>query len=153
MYVVADIILDTKSESCFSLIRQCSWWPQQLYRCCKHTFRNNARPHHIWFQQLISYYIPIMHWELLRPSGRFPQDATLAYVSDGQGRLIWTGFRYMKAVGRDGMTYRVHLARKQMSVLSQHVGHHDCGQLWVGVWIDQAVRRQRVAQITGLGVH
>lgn len=43
----------------------------------------------------------------------------------------------------------MHLAGDEVAVLRQHVGHHECGQLWVGVRVDEAVVRQRVAEVAG----
>ena len=40
-----------------------------------------------------------------------------------------------------------------MAVLGQHVGHHEGGQLRVGVGVDQAVVWQGVAEVTRLVVH
>lgn len=50
-------------------------------------------------------------------------------------------------------THRGHLAGQQVSVLGEHVGHHEGGQLGVGVRVDQAVVRDGVTQVAGLGVH
>lgn len=40
-----------------------------------------------------------------------------------------------------------------MAVLSQHVGHHEGGQLRVRIGVDQAIVGQGVAQVAGLGIH
>lgn len=51
-------------------------------------------------------------------------------------------------------THRGHLAGDQVTVLRQHVGHHECGQLRVGVRVDEAVVRQRVAEVaSGVVLH
>lgn len=34
-----------------------------------------------------------------------------------------------------------------MAVLCQHVRHHECGQLWVGVRVDEPIVWQRVAEV------
>lgn len=40
-----------------------------------------------------------------------------------------------------------------MGVLTQHVGHHECGQLRVGVGVEQAVVRQGMEGVTRLVLH
>lgn len=40
-----------------------------------------------------------------------------------------------------------------MGVLTQHVGHHEGGQLWVGVGVEQPVVWQRVEGVTRLVLH
>lgn len=40
-----------------------------------------------------------------------------------------------------------------MGVLTQHVGHHEGGQLWVGVGVKQPVVWQRVEGVTRLVLH
>lgn len=34
-----------------------------------------------------------------------------------------------------------------MAVLCQHVRHHECGQLWVGIRVDEPIVWQRVAEV------
>lgn len=46
-----------------------------------------------------------------------------------------------------GATHRGHLAGDKVSVLCQHVRHHECGQLWVGVRVDETVVWQRVTEV------
>lgn len=41
-------------------------------------------------------------------------------------------------------THRGHLA--EVTVLCQHVGHHEWGQLWVGVRVDESIVWQGVAE-------
>lgn len=53
----------------------------------------------------------------------------------------------MKRCGPRRATYRGHLARDEVAVLCQHVRHHECGQLWVGIRIDEPIVLQRVAEV------
>lgn len=45
-------------------------------------------------------------------------------------------------------THRVHRPREEVGFLTQHVGHHEGGQLGVGVGVEQAVVRQGVEGVT-----
>lgn len=56
-------------------------------------------------------------------------------------------------VGQKRGTHRGHMAGQQVPVLGEHVGHHEGGQLGVRVRVDQAVVRDGVTQVAGLGVH
>lgn len=47
----------------------------------------------------------------------------------------------------------MHRPREEVGVLTQHVGHHEGGQLGVGVGVEQAVVRQRVEGVTRLVLH
>lgn len=44
-------------------------------------------------------------------------------------------------------THRGHLAGYEVAVLSQHVRHHKCGQLWVGIRVDEPIVWQRVTEV------
>lgn len=44
-------------------------------------------------------------------------------------------------------THRGHLVGDEVAVLCQHVRHHKCGELWVGVRVDQPIVWQRVAEV------
>lgn len=44
-------------------------------------------------------------------------------------------------------THRGHLAGDEVAVLCQHVRHHECGQLWVGIRVDEPIVWQRVAEV------
>lgn len=44
-------------------------------------------------------------------------------------------------------THRVHLAGDELAVLCQHVRHHECGQLWVRIRVDEPIVLQRVAEV------
>lgn len=51
-------------------------------------------------------------------------------------------------------THRGHLAGDEVAVLRQHVRHHECGQLWVGVRVDEPIVWQRVAEVAcGVVLH
>lgn len=51
-------------------------------------------------------------------------------------------------------THRGHLAGDEVAVLCQHVRHHECGQLWVGVRVDEPIVWQRVAEVAcGVVLH
>lgn len=44
-------------------------------------------------------------------------------------------------------THRGHLAGDKVAVLRQHVRHHECGQLWVGIRVDEPIVWQRVTEV------
>ena len=46
-----------------------------------------------------------------------------------------------------GATHRGHLAGDKVAVLCQHVRHHECGQLRVGIRVDEPIVWQRVAEV------
>lgn len=51
-------------------------------------------------------------------------------------------------------THRWHLAGDEVAFLCQHVRHHECGQLWVGVRVDEPIVLQRVAEVAcGVVLH
>lgn len=52
-------------------------------------------------------------------------------------------------LGPHRATHRGHLTRDEVAILCQHVRHHECGQLGVGIRVDEAVVRQRVAEVAG----
>lgn len=54
---------------------------------------------------------------------------------------------------RQGHTHRVHGSWEEVCVLTQHVGHHEGGQLRVGVGVEQAVVRQGVERVARLVLH
>jgi len=58
-----------------------------------------------------------------------------------------------RSTGRGGCTHRVHGPGEQVSVLAQHVGHHEGGQLRVGVGVEQAVVLQGVEGVARLMLH
>ena len=47
----------------------------------------------------------------------------------------------------------MHRPREEVGVLTQHVGHHEGGQLGVGVGVEQAVVRHGVEGVAGLVLH
>lgn len=47
----------------------------------------------------------------------------------------------------------MHRPRQEVSFLTQHVGHHECGQLGVGVGVEQAIVWQGVKGVTWLVLH
>lgn len=51
-------------------------------------------------------------------------------------------------------THRGHLAGYEVAVLCQHVRHHECGQLWVRIRVDESIVWQRVAEVAcGVVLH
>lgn len=53
----------------------------------------------------------------------------------------------MKWFSPRNATHRGHLAGDEVAVLCQHVRHHECGQLWVGIRVDEPIVWQRVAEV------
>lgn len=47
----------------------------------------------------------------------------------------------------------MHRPREEVSVLTQHIGHHESRQLRIGVGVKQTIVRQRMEGITGLVLH
>lgn len=60
----------------------------------------------------------------------------------------------IRNVKREASTHRGHLVGDEVAVLRQHVGHHERGQLWVRVRVDEPVVLQRVAEVArGVVLH
>lgn len=54
---------------------------------------------------------------------------------------------HVKWFGPGCATHRGHLAGDEVAVLRQHVRHHECGQLRVGIRVDEPIVWQRVAEV------
>ena len=53
----------------------------------------------------------------------------------------------MGCISPASFTHRGHLAGDKVAVLCQHVRHHECGQLWVGIRVDEPIVWQRVTEV------
>lgn len=60
---------------------------------------------------------------------------------------MFSGDRLPRDASPRSTTHRGHLAGNQVAVLRQHVRHHECGQLWVGIRVDESIVWQRVAEV------